>query len=198
MSSFAEHKVDESTPHWMDFYTRYAANISCLQPRAAAVETVEVAESKKVEEEEEEDAVHFEVDLLCFNGLPPSGPLLAPISMKVITEKQSDDEKKERDRVIAAEEVISVVDHDEEDESKKIKYLKGHALVQRMESKQRKNVYFYEIAISLESHFEEIQKLSVHHLYCVYVQCESVGVDWLFNVHWIIQLEITLFHEDRR
>ena len=158
------------------------ANISCLREKTSAVtaaqseqtgaeETESKVDDQKVKEEEElEDAVHFEVDLLCFNGLPPSGPLLSPITMKVITEQQSEEEKNDRNRVIGAEEVISVVDRDEADEAKKVKYLKGHALVQRIESKQRKNVYFYEIAISLESHFEEIQKLSLCY-FCFFIGC---------------------------
>ena len=29
-SSFAEHKIDEANPHWMDFYSRYEANIDMV------------------------------------------------------------------------------------------------------------------------------------------------------------------------
>merc|ERR1712154_279136 len=116
-----------------------------------------MGKNEENKDEENEEAVHFEVDLLCYNGLPPSGPLLAPISINIITEKENAKEKQERDRVIKSNEVLSMIDNDEEDETKKLKYIKGHALVQRIESKLRKNVYYYEIAISLESHFEDIQ-----------------------------------------
>jgi len=177
------------------------ANISCLRERVPAKpkesDMVE-AESKKMDgddEEEEEEAVHFELDLLCFNGLPPSGPLLAPISMKVITEKQSEEEKADRNRVIAAEEVLSVVDHEEADESKKVKYLKGHALVQRIESKQRKNVYFYEIAISLEPHFEETQNWKSPYFMKFKDEAEWKGVKDFFDSKILPNLELNKNYE---
>ena len=46
------------------------------------------------------------------------------------------------------------MDAEEEDGAKKLKVVKGHALVQRIESRCRKNVWFYEITNSLGAHFE--------------------------------------------
>lgn len=117
---------------------------------------------KKPNKKKKKERVHFEVDLLSFNGLPPSGPLIAPVFINVITGDQiNSDVKAERNRVIKPDDVMSILDDEpltnDNDNQTKVKYLKAHQLVQRIESKLQPNLYYYELAITADAHFEEVQ-----------------------------------------
>ena len=90
----------------------------CFVSKPEGLNTPKVIKDTKKDEQndnnkkiiKQEEPVHFELDLFVFNGLPPSGPIISPIKMTIITETENEQENKIRNRVISPNDCLSYMD----------------------------------------------------------------------------------------